>query len=69
MKEKRKLGKYSNIIMTLLSDEPRTPNEIAKKLNIHQNTAQVTLMKLALTQPEIVGYKQVGRTHLFWKKK
>lgn len=69
MKEKQKLGKHDNTIMALLSDEPKTPNEIAKELNVHQRTAQVTLMKLALKNPDKVGYKQVGRTHLFWKKK
>lgn len=30
--------------------------------------AQVKLMRLALTHPDEIGYKQIGRAHLFWKK-
>lgn len=66
MVEITELGKYDNEILGLLSDEPKTPNEIAEKLGIHQKTAQTTLMQLALSKPEVVGYKRVGRTHLFW---
>ena len=68
MVEIAELGKYDNKILNLLSDEPKTPNEIAEKLGIHQKTAQTTLMQLALSRPEVVGYKRVGRTHLFWLK-
>ena len=68
MSERLEMGKYNDKILALLSDEPKTPNEIAKKLGIHQKTAQTTLMQLALSKPEIVGYKRVGRTHLFWLK-
>lgn len=60
--------KYEAQILELLSDEPKTPNEIARELGIHQNTAQTTLMQLALSKPDVVGYKRVGRTHLFWRK-
>ena len=66
MKENLELGKYDNQILELLSDEPKTPNEIAEKLGVHQKTAQSTLLQLALSKPEILGYKKVGRTHLFW---
>jgi len=68
MVETTELGKYDNAILSLLSDEPKTPNEIAGKLGVHQKTAQTTLMQLALSKPEIIGYKRVGRTHLFWLK-
>lgn len=68
MVETVELGKYDKKILSLLSDEPKTPNEIAEKLRIHQKTAQTTLMQLALSTPRIVGYKRVGRTHLFWLK-
>jgi len=68
MVETTELGKYNNEILGLLSDEPKTPNEIAERLGIHQKTAQTTLMQLALSKPGIVGYKRVGRTHLFWLK-
>jgi DNA-binding CsgD family transcriptional regulator len=68
MVEIAELGKYDNEILGLLSDEPKTPNEIAEKLGIHQKTAQTTLMQLALSRPEAIGYKRVGRTHLFWLK-
>lgn len=69
MLERPEVGKYENEILKLLSDEPKTPNEIAEKLSIHQKTAQTTLMQLALSKPKIIGYKRVGRTHLFWRKK
>ena len=62
------MGKYDSQILQLLSDEPKTPNEIAEELGIHQKTAQSTLLQLALSKPEIIGYKKVGRTHLFWRK-
>jgi predicted ArsR family transcriptional regulator len=69
MVDQSELGKYNDKILALLSDEPKTPNEIAKELGIHQKTAQTTLMQLALANPKTVGYKRVGRTHLFWLKK
>lgn len=68
MKENLDMGKYDAKILEQLSDEPKTPNEIAKALSVHQKTAQSTLLQLALSKPEIVGYKKVGRTHLFWRK-
>jgi len=68
MKENIEMGKYDSKILELLSDEPKTPNEIAEKLGVHQKTAQSTLLQLALSNLEIVGYKKVGRTHLFWRK-
>lgn len=58
--------KYGDTVYKILCEEPVTPNEIAKKLNITQKTAQQTLMQLALTKND-VKYKISGRIHLFWK--
>lgn len=66
--EGKAMARYRDKILALLSEEPKTPNEIAKTLKIHQNTAQTELMRLTLTHPDEIGYKQIGRTHLFWKK-
>ena len=62
------MARYKEKIMEQLSDEPKSPNEIAVVLGIHQKTAQTELMRLALTHSNEVGYKQIGRTHLFWRK-
>ena len=51
----------------MLSEEPVTPNEIAKKVEVTHKTAQRVLMHLALTK-EDVRYKNSGRIHLFWKR-
>jgi hypothetical protein len=51
----------------MLSDEPVTPNEIAKKAKVTHKTAVRILMHLALTKND-VRYKNSGRIHLFWKK-
>jgi predicted ArsR family transcriptional regulator len=64
----RGVGRYRDKIASALSEEPKTANEIAKELNLNQRTVQVELMRLALTRPDEIGYKQIGRTHLFWKK-
>lgn len=68
MLERPELGKYEEKILKLLTNEPTTPNEVALKLGVHQKTAQTTLMQLALQKPQLVGYKKIGRTHLFWRK-
>lgn len=62
------MGKFDDKILALLSDEPKTPNEIALKLKVHQRTAQSILFQLALSKSDVIGYKKVGRTHLFWRK-
>jgi Mn-dependent DtxR family transcriptional regulator len=58
--------KYEETIYQMLSDEPVTPNEIAKKLGITHKTALKALLRLALTEGD-VKYKNSGRIHLFWK--
>jgi hypothetical protein len=62
------LGKFDDKIFASLSDEPKTPNEIAVELNINQRTAQSVLFQLALSKSDVIGYKKVGRIHLFWRK-
>ena len=59
-------SRYEQEIYELLSEEPVTPNEIAKKLEVTHKTAQRTLMQLALIKDD-VRYKNSGRIHLFWK--
>lgn len=61
------MSRYRDEILKLLSNEPKSANEIAEYLRINQRTAQVELMRLALDMPEIVKYKKMGRTNLFWK--
>lgn len=60
--------RYTEKILQSLSDEPKSANEIASEINVHQKTAQIELMRLALETPGKVGYKKIGRTHLFWRK-
>ena len=55
-------------VYNILTYEPVTPNEIAKKLGISHKTAQRILMQLALIRDD-VKYKNSGRIHLFWKAK
>ena len=68
MKGNVEMGKYNTRILELLSDEPKTPNEIAEELGVHQKTAQSTLFQLTLSKPDVIGYKKVGRTHIYCKK-
>ena len=59
-------SKYRDEILKIIDSEPRTPNEIAQKLEIHQNTAQSVLMELALDG--IIKHKKIARVHVFWKE-
>ena len=60
-------SKYEEAIYSMLSREPVTPNEVAKKLGISHKTAEDVLMHLTITRDE-VNYKNSGRIHLFWKR-
>ena len=60
-------SKYEERIYQMLSDEPVTPNEVAKKVEVTHKTAQRVLMHLALTKDD-VRYKNSGRIHLFWRR-
>jgi len=53
------------LVLTALTDEPCTPNEIAEKVKVNQKTAQTVLLELA--QANQVRMKKVGRYRLFWK--
>jgi len=60
-------SRFEEAIYEILSREPVTPNEIAKKLEISHKTALRSLMHLALTKGD-VHYKNSGRIHLFWRE-
>lgn len=60
-------SKFEESIYRILSREPVTPNEVAKKLNISHKTALRSLMQLALTKKNVY-YKSSGRIHLFWRE-
>ncbi len=60
-------SKFEEPIYRMLSREPVTPNEVAKRLKVSHKTALRTLMYLALTRDD-VSYKNSGRIHLFWKR-
>lgn len=61
-------SRYEETIYRTLSDEPVTPNEIAKKLSVTHKTAKDALTHLALTRKD-VRYKSSGRIHIFWREK
>ena len=60
-------SKFEESIYRMLSREPVTANEVAKKLEISHKTALRVLMHLALIEGD-VKYKNSGRIHLFWKE-
>ena len=59
-------NKFEEAIYPMLSREPVTPNEIAKKMKISHKTVLRALMHLTLMK-EDVYYRNSGRIHLFWK--
>jgi Mn-dependent DtxR family transcriptional regulator len=59
---------YEEEIYDMLSKEPLTPSEVAKRLGIDFRTAKDALMRLALTKKD-VRYKAVGRIHIFWRER
>jgi Mn-dependent DtxR family transcriptional regulator len=59
-------SRYEEKIYNMLTREPMTPSEIAKKLGVTYKTAQRALMHLALTKDDVF-YRNSGRIHLFWK--
>ena len=59
-------SRYEEKIYDVLTSEPVTPSEIAKKLGVTYKTAQRALMQLALTRQDVL-YRNSGRIHLFWK--
>jgi Mn-dependent DtxR family transcriptional regulator len=61
-------SRYEEAIYRMLSGEPVTPNEVAKRLGINFRTAKDALMRLAITRRD-VRYKNSGRIHLFWRER
>jgi predicted ArsR family transcriptional regulator len=61
-------GRYEDIINGILSREPVTVNEVARRVGVTNKTALKTLMQLALTRKD-VHYKPSGRIHIFWREK
>ena len=59
-------SRYEEKVYAILTSEPVTPSEIAKKLGVTYKTAQRALMHLALTRDDVL-YRNSGRIHLFWK--
>jgi Mn-dependent DtxR family transcriptional regulator len=59
---------YEEEIYEMLSEEPLTPSEVAKRLGIDFRTAKDALMRLALTKKD-VRYKAAGRIHVFWRER
>ena len=60
-------SKFEERIYELLSLEPVTPSEVAKKVGVTYKTAQRALIHSALTKKD-VAYKNSGRIHIFWKR-
>ena len=60
-------SRFEESVYRMLSREPVTANEVAKKLDISHKTALRALMHLALTR-EDVFYKNSGRIHIFWRE-
>jgi Mn-dependent DtxR family transcriptional regulator len=60
-------SRFEEAIYNLLSREPVTPSEVAKKLKINYRTAKDALMRLAVTRKD-VRYKNSGRIHIFWRE-
>jgi len=61
-------GNYEDKIYEMLSKEPLTPSEVAKRLGIDFKTAKDALTRLALTKKD-VRYKAAGRIHIFWRER
>ena len=59
-------SRYEEKLYDMLTNQPVTPSEMAKKLGVTYKTAQRALMHLALTRND-VSYRNSGRIHLFWK--
>ncbi len=60
-------SKYEEAVYNVLTDEPATPNEVAKRLGINYKTAKDALMHLAMTKKG-VRYKGSSKIHLFWRE-
>ncbi len=52
-------SRYEEAIYNMLSDEPVTPNEVAKKLDVTHKAAKDALMHLAIVRKDM-RYKNSG---------
>ncbi|MEM2126612.1 MAG: hypothetical protein QXH67_00105 [Candidatus Bathyarchaeia archaeon] len=59
-------SRFEETVYNLLSEEPMTPSEVAKRLGINYKTAKDALLRLAATRRD-VRYRNSGRIHLFWR--
>ncbi|MEM2841630.1 MAG: hypothetical protein QXN62_08750 [Candidatus Bathyarchaeia archaeon] len=59
-------SRFEEAVYNLLSEEPMTPGEVAKRLGINYKTAKDALLRLAATRRD-VRYRNSGRIHLFWR--
>jgi len=59
-------SRYEHAVYNLLSKEPVTSSEVAKKLKINYRTAKDALIRLAATRKD-AHYKNSGRIHIFWR--
>jgi len=60
------VSKYEEKVYSMLSEEPVTPSEIAKKLGINYKTAKDVLLRLAAMKKD-VRYRNSGRIYIFWR--
>ncbi|MBI2938089.1 MAG: AsnC family protein [Thaumarchaeota archaeon] len=63
------MDKTDEAIIKALSSDPKTPFELSKELGLHQATVQKRLLELHIEKPGLVGYRKIGRYHMFWLKK
>jgi Mn-dependent DtxR family transcriptional regulator len=56
-------SRYKDRIYDVLSGEPITPNEVAKKLGVNFKTAKDALMRLAVTRKTCTTSRRAGYTY------
>ena len=59
-------SRYEDRIYEILSSEPVTPGEVARRLGVNYKAAGDVLMHLALTRKD-VRYKASRRINIFWR--
>jgi hypothetical protein len=60
-------SRYEEAVYSMLSDEPVTPNEVARRLGINYKTTKDALMHPAITRRD-VHYRKSGRIHIIWRE-
>lgn len=59
-------ARSAQLVLSVVTDEPCTPNEIAAKAKVNQKTAQTVLLEL-LHENKQIRMKKIGRYRIFWK--